>query len=118
MRHPHRPPHEQEHRAKGHPFSVGDGQITWLEETAKTADEVLGNVFSNMSRPDIQTQESKDAISHFLSDGPKPQREIMEKMKAAGISEHTAKKAKQLLGVRSIKQGSVWFWNLPEKEKL
>ncbi len=99
-------------------FSVGNGGITWLEETAKTADEVLGNVFSNIGRPDIQTQESKDAISHFLSDGPKPQREVMEKMKAAGISERTAKKAKQLLGVRSIKQGSVWFWTLPEADKL
>ena len=99
-------------------FSVGNGSIAWLEETAKTADEVLGNVFSGPGRPDTRTQQGKDAIIHLLSDGSKPQREIMERMKALGISERTAKKAKQLLGVRSIKQGSMWFWALPEEDKL
>lgn len=97
-------------------FSVGNGSITWLEETAKTADEVLGNVFSGPGRPDTQTQQGKDAIIHLLSDGPKPQREIMERMKALGISERTAKTAKQLLGVRSVKQGAVWFWTMPEED--
>ena len=35
-----------------------------------------------------------------------------------GIGESTVKKAKQLLAIRSIKQGPVWFWVLPEKEEF
>ena len=34
--------------------------------------------------------------------------------KEAGVSESTAKKAKALLGIRSVKQGVQWFWLLPE----
>ena len=33
-------------------FSVDGGAVQWLEETARTADEVLGNVFANLGRPD------------------------------------------------------------------
>lgn len=99
-------------------FSVGNGKIKWLEETSRTADEVLGNVFSNIGRPDTQMQQAKDALLQILADGPKPQREIIDRMRMGGIGESTVKKAKQLLEIRSIKQGPVWFWVLPEKEEL
>jgi len=98
-------------------FSVGGGAVRWIEETAKTADEVLGNVFANLGRPDVQMRQAKDVISQLLSDGPKPQREIMDKLKAAGVGESTAKKAKQLMGVCSVKQGAMWFWSLPDKDR-
>ena len=96
-------------------FSVGNGKIKWLEETSRTADEVLGNVFSNIGRPDTQMQQAKDALLQILAAGPKPQREIMERMRIAGVGESTAKKAKQLLEIHSVKQGAVWYWALPEK---
>lgn len=97
-------------------FSVANGVIEWLGEDAKTADEVLGNVFSTMGRPDTQTQKAKDALSQLLADGAKPASEIMNFMRNAGIGESTAKKAKSELAVRSVKQGSVWFWSLPYAE--
>jgi hypothetical protein len=31
----------------------------------------------------------------------------------SGISERTLKRAKFLLGVRSVKRGIVWYWSLP-----
>lgn len=99
-------------------FSVGGGAVQWLEETARTADEVLGNVFVSLGRPDTQMRQTKEVISQLLSDGPKPQREVMEKLRAAGVGESTAKKAKQLLGVRSVKTGAVWLWSMPDGDGL
>ena len=94
-------------------FSVSDGKVEWLEETAKTADEVLGNVFAAAGRPDTQMQQAKDILSQLLADGPKAQREIIDRMLLAGVSESTAKKAKALLAIQSVKQGAQWFWSLP-----
>lgn len=99
-------------------FSVGGGAVQWLEETARTADEVLGNVFASLGRPDTQMRQAKEVISQLLLDGPKPQREVMEKLRAAGVGESTAKKAKQLLGVRSVKAGAVWLWSMPDRDGL
>ena len=96
-------------------FSVDESGIHWLEETARTADEVLGNVFAGVGRPDEQMQKAKEMLSALLADTqPKPQSEVMRHLKEAGVSESTAKKAKALLGIRSVKQGVQWFWFLPE----
>lgn len=98
-------------------FSVGSNGIEWIEETVKTADEILGNVFAGMGRPDTQMQQAKDVLSQLLADGPKSQHEIMDRMQLAGIGESTAKKAKALLAIRSVKQGTQWFWSLPYGEE-
>lgn len=99
-------------------FTVDEGGIEWREETARTADEVLGNVFAAAGRPDEQMQRAKETLSAILTDGiPKPQSEVMEKLKAVGVGESTAKKAKALLGVQSVKQGMRWFWTLPGGEE-
>ena len=97
-------------------FSVSNGEVEWLREDSKTADEVLGNVFSEAGRPDTQLQAAKDALASALADGPRPQQEIMRRMRDAGISESTAKKAKAQLGIVSKKQGLLWFWSLPDAE--
>ena len=95
-------------------FSVSDGEVKWLREDSKTADEVLGNVFSEMGRPDTQLQAAKDALASILAEGTKPQQEVISQMRDAGISESTAKKAKAQLGIVSKKQGPMWFWSLPD----
>ena len=99
-------------------FSVDESGVKWLEETARTADEVLGNVFAQAGRPDGQMQKAKEMLSALLADGtPKPQSEVMEKLTAAGVGKSTATKAKALLGIRSVKQGMQWFWVLPDSEE-
>ena len=94
-------------------FSVSNGEVTWLREEARTADEVLGNTFNEPGRHDTQLQIAKETLRQFLSAGPRPQQEVMHMMKAAGVGESTAKKAKAQLEIRSVKQGSMWFWSLP-----
>ena len=99
-------------------FSVDESGVKWIEETARTADEVLGNVFAQAGRPDGQMQKAKEMLSALLADGtPKPQSEVMEKLTAAGVGKSTATKAKALLGIRSVKQGMQWFWVLPDSEE-
>lgn len=94
-------------------FSLSENGIEWIEETSKTADEVLGNAFSSMGRPDEQIQKAKDVLSRLLSNHePKPQSLIMEQFKTMGISESTVKKAKAQLNIRSVKQGTYWYWVL------
>jgi len=51
---------------KRHRLFSGWGAVRWIEETAKTADEVLGNVFANPGRPDVQMRQAKDVISQLL----------------------------------------------------
>lgn len=97
-------------------FSVEGGDVEWLNDDPRTADEVLGNMFAVSGRPDTQMRAAKEALSQLLSDGPKSQREIMDKLHGAGIGESTAKKAKAQLAIRSVKQGSMWFWTLPNAE--
>lgn len=79
-------------------FSLSENGIEWTEETSKTADEVLGNVFSSMYRPDEQIQKANDVLLRLLSDHkPKPQSLIMEQFNTMGISESTVKKLKHNL---------------------
>ena len=66
-----------------------------------------------MDRPDEQIQKAKDVLSRLLSDHkPKPQNLLMEQFKTMGICESTVKKAKAQLNIRSIKQGTYWYWLL------
>lgn len=48
-------------------FSVDESGVKWLEETARTADEVLGNVFAQAGRPDGQMQKAKEMLSALLA---------------------------------------------------
>lgn len=94
-------------------FSVGSEGVEWLEETTKTADEILGNVSAAMGgRPDTAISQAKDIISQMLADGAKPQREVMARITAEGIGRHTGDNAKAQLGVKSFRQGDVWHWRL------
>ena len=94
-------------------FSVGEDGVSWLEETEKTADEVLGNVFFGSGRHDTKKQQAIETLRLLLADGAKPTLELKEKMKAAGISGRTAETAKAELGVQAVRQGCVWYWRLP-----
>ena len=39
------------------------------------------------------------------------------KLEAAGFKKSTYKKSKKKAGVRSVKDGFLWYWALPEVEK-
>lgn len=51
----------------------------------------------------------------YLSKGKYPQKELVKKAQAMGISKRVLDEAKKALNVRSRKEGSQWYWDLPEE---
>lgn len=96
-------------------FNISKGEIEWVEETAKTADEIL-NASSSPGRPNEQITKAKEILSEMLADGPQPQAKIMSRMELENIGKSTAIKAKNELGCVSIKEGKHWQWALLTEE--
>lgn len=98
-------------------FSVGEDGISFIRESELTADELLASFSEKSGRPDTKTQEAMEFIRDMLSDGEEHEASECEaRLRAAGISMSTAKKAKRVLGVVSNKPHYTWYWQLPEDE--
>lgn len=93
-------------------FSVGE-TVEWIAEADKTADEVLNACSTGIGRPSVQTEQAIALLQTVLAKGSAPQAIVEEQAKAAGIGWGTVKKAKAMLGIRSVKKGGVWLWCLP-----
>jgi len=98
-------------------FSVGEAGISFIKESELTADELLACSSDKTGRPDTKTQEAIEFIRDMLSDGEYHEASECEaKLREAGISMSTAKKAKRILGVVSDKPHYSWNWRLPVYE--
>ena len=94
-------------------FEINDGKISWLGTADITADDLLGAFSSSAGRKsNSKTTLAMEVLEELLSDGAKPQQDIMTRMKELGISRRTAEIAKAELGIKSIKQGTHWTWKL------
>ena len=58
-----------------------------------------------------------DFIRSLLSGGRRLASDCEAKLEAAGFKKSTYKKSKKKAGVRSVKDGFLWYWTLPEVEK-
>jgi len=70
--------------------------------------------------PHVETVADKaaDLLMALLSDQPMPATELEKEMEHAGISWVSAKRAKQKLGIVSIrKEDSKWYWSLPVRDE-
>ncbi len=61
---------------------------------------------------DCDFNEAVGIIKQFLSEGEKPQREVMEKISHLDIPSNKIKKIKAHLNIKSIKKGEHWYWCL------
>lgn len=97
-------------------FSVGEDGIRFIEQTEKTADELLSMLPQKSGgRPNVKTDAAVRLLSELLSDGEEHEAsECESKLSEANISGSTAKKAKAILGVVSTKRRFGWFWSLPK----
>ena len=94
-------------------FEIIDGNVNWIDVMDITADELLNSCSSlsgNKSTSKMET--AKDCLVDWLSEGAKPQQEVIEKFNEMGISRRTAENAKKELGIRSVKQKDHWTWQL------
>lgn len=56
--------------------------------------------------------EAKDFLLAELANGPQPSIDIQKRAEDAGISIATLKRAKSQLGIRAVKVGAAWTWQL------
>lgn len=84
----------------------------WLGHYDITIDDLLCGV-SREKKSDI----AERLITDCLSDGKYPQQILLKKVQNAGISKRVLDEAKKSLGVKSIKKGSGWYWELPEEKE-
>ncbi|WP_418818048.1 AAA family ATPase [Pseudoruminococcus massiliensis] len=84
----------------------------WLGHYDITIDNLLCGV-SREKKSDI----AERLITDCLSDGKYPQQILLKKAQNAGISKRVLDEAKKSLGVKSIKESSGWYWELPEEKE-
>lgn len=93
-------------------FSVGD-KVEWIEQIDMTADELMGSFASSGSRKETKRSQAKTLLLDILKDGPRPQCEIMDRLKSAGIGQRTVEMAKADLHIQSVKNATGWLWKMP-----
>lgn len=68
-------------------------------------------------KPETVSDRAADLLMALLQDEPKPARAIEDEFNQAGISIPTMKRAKERLGIVSIKDKEGWKWSLPARNK-
>lgn len=90
-----------------------DAGFVWKGHYDISIDDLLNGV----SR-EKKSEQAEKLIMDCLSDGKYPQQLILKKAQNIGISKRVLDEAKKSLGVKSIKEGNGWYWELlEEKEK-
>jgi energy-coupling factor transporter ATP-binding protein EcfA2 len=89
-----------------------DGEFIWLGEHDITVDEVMSG--KENEKKESQFAKARRLLEKALGGGlPVPAVDIMQLADDEGISFKTFKRAKDALGVISIKNGGQWYWQLP-----
>jgi hypothetical protein len=86
-----------------------NGGFCWLGDCDATVDEVM----SGKPKQESQFAKARRLLESKLKNGAVPAIEIMQMADDEGISFKTFKRAKDALGVISIKRGGQWYWDLP-----
>ena len=84
----------------------------WLGHYDISIDDLLSGV-SREKKSDM----AESLIVDCLSDGKYPQQIVLQKAQRLGISKRVLDEAKKTLRVRSVKEGSQWYWELPDEKE-
>lgn len=82
----------------------------WLGHYDISADDLLCGI-----PREKKSEQAENLILEYLSQGKYPQQALLKKAQAIGISKRVLDEAKKELNVRSLKEGSQWYWEIPEK---
>src|SRR5215204_422737 len=88
----------------------GAARVSWRGTSTLSA----GDILKEPTDPEQKSAlfEAKEFLSQELEDGSVPAEQVEKDARAAQVSMRTLKRAKRELGVRSRKQGDVWYWVL------
>lgn len=98
-------------------FEVADKGVNFLDELELSAEDAFSASAPRMGRPNDREEAATDFIRSLLSGGRQLASDCEAKLEAAGFKKSTYKKSKKKAGVRSVKDGFLWYWTLPEVEK-
>lgn len=84
--------------------------LEWCGTIDLTADQFLEDGGTSVSK----LESAKQFLLDILADGAKSQKEIQSAAEEMDFGNRTLKSAKTALGVKSIKVGEGWLWQLPE----
>jgi RecA-family ATPase len=105
--------------APGAPMAFGldaAGVLTWLGEYEITLDELLAGKSSEHS--ESRLGQAMRFIKDELAQGEVSAAEMIYRATESGIPKMTLDRAKQTLGVKSVKRQNQWFWTLREGEDI
>lgn len=83
--------------------------FSWMGDYDITIEELLGR----KRKPESRFAKARRFIETILENGPVLAVDVFEKAEEQDISISTLNRAKEALGVISVKQGEQWFWVLP-----
>lgn len=90
-------------------------KVEWGGAIVGSAKDILSETPLNCAGS--AREEAQDFLSSYLSEGPKPAKEVIRAAGEAGISEPTLRRAKKNIGVRSGKGefNTNWEWRMPRR---
>lgn len=92
-------------------FELGkENGFSWLGHYDISVDDLLSGI-----PKEKKSEQAENLILEYLSKRRYPQKELVKKAQAMGISKRVLDEAKKALNVQSVKEGSQWYWQLPEK---
>ena len=98
-------------------FEVADKGVNFLDELELSAEDAFSASAPRMGRPNAREEAATDFIRFLMAGGRRLASDCEAKLEAAGFKKSTYKKSKKKAGVRSVKDGFLWYWTLPEVEK-
>ena len=98
-------------------FEVADKGVNFLNELELSAEDAFSATAPRMGRPNAREEAATDFIHSLLAGGRRLASDCEAKLEAAGFKKSTYKKSKKKAGVRSVKDGFLWYWTLPEVDK-
>ena len=91
--------------------------MNFLDELELSAEDAFSASAPRMGRPNAREEAATDFIRSLLAGGRRLASNCEAKLEASGFKKSTYKKSKKKAGVRSVKDGFLWYWTLPEVEK-
>jgi hypothetical protein len=101
-------------------YTMNDGKIEWTGVSTLTYETVFSATFSAEKDSTNSLEEAEAFLLRQLRFGRRKQKDIEEELSQEPFSKRTLLRAKQSLGIKSIKDSSkdgLWFWELPSDSK-
>jgi hypothetical protein len=90
--------------------------LAWIEKSQLQAEDILGAEMVEQGRSRTKLEDATQFLHQMLSTGRRSGKECEEEATRNGIAPATLRRAKENLGVKSLKHGKGWIWELPPAE--